>query len=86
MVERAEVLANVRAHLASELELDEADLSEQTRFREDLDADSLDLYELIMELEDTYSIRVDEAAAAEIKTVANAVDFVTRALGSSSGG
>ena len=48
----------------------------ETRFREDLDADSLDLYELVMELEDRYGIRVSEEEAAEIKTVGDAVDFV----------
>ena len=47
-----------------------------TRFREDLDADSLDLYELVMELEDRYGIRVSEEEAAEIDTVGDAVDFV----------
>ncbi len=48
----------------------------ETRFREDLDADSLDLYELVMELEDRYGIRVSEEEAAEIETVGDAVDFV----------
>jgi acyl carrier protein len=48
----------------------------ETRFREDLDADSLDLYELVMELEDRYGIRVSEEEAAEITTVGDAVDFV----------
>jgi acyl carrier protein len=48
----------------------------ETRFRDDLDADSLDLYELVMELEDRYGIRVSEEEAAEIETVGDAVDFV----------
>jgi acyl carrier protein len=46
----------VRAHLAEELEVDADSISEQTRFKDDLDADSLDLYELVMELEDSYRI------------------------------
>ena len=46
----------VRKHLATELEVDPAKIAEGTRFREDLDADSLDLYELVMELEDEYGI------------------------------
>jgi acyl carrier protein len=49
--------------------------------REDLDADSLDLYELVMELEDTYGISVSEEEAADIETVAQAVDFVAGRLG-----
>ena len=66
----------VRTHLAVELEVDLERISEGTRFKEDLDADSLDLYELVMELEDTYGISVSEEQAAEIRTVGNAVDFV----------
>ena len=46
------------------------------RVREDLDADSLDLYELVMELEDRYGIRVSEEEAAELRTVGDAVDYV----------
>lgn len=78
---REEVLAKVREHLAAELEVDPADIAEGTRFREDLDADSLDLYELVMELEDTYGISVPEDEAAKIETVGQAVDFVAERLG-----
>ncbi len=73
---REEVLTLVRNHLAEELELDAAKIGEASRFKEDLDADSLDLYELVMELEDTYGISVSEEQAAKIATVGDAVDFV----------
>jgi len=73
---REEVLTRVREHLAEELELDVAEIGEGSRFREDLDADSLDLYELVMELEDSYGIGVSEQQAAQISTVGDAVDFV----------
>jgi acyl carrier protein len=75
-VTRDEVMAKVREHLAAELEVDAAEIEEGTRFREDLDADSLDLHELMMELEDTYGIKVPEEEAAGIETVGQAVDFV----------
>ena len=55
---REEVLAKVREHLSNELEVPLDGIDEATRFRDDLDADSLDLYELVMELEDTYGVRV----------------------------
>ena len=71
-----EVLTLVREHLAEELEVDAAKIGEGTRFKEDLDADSLDLYELVMELEDTYGISVSEEQAAKIATVGDAVEFV----------
>jgi acyl carrier protein len=71
-----EVLKLVRAHLAEELEVDAAEIGEETRFKEDLDADSLDLYELVMELEDRYGVAVSEEQATRIKTVGDAVAFV----------
>jgi acyl carrier protein len=71
-----EVLTLVREHLAEELEVDPAAIGEETRFKEDLDADSLDLYELVMELEDNYGVSVSEEQAAKIKTVGDAVAFV----------
>jgi acyl carrier protein len=73
---RDEVLTLVREHLAEELEVDAAGIGEGTRFKEDLDADSLDLYELVMELEDRYGVAVSEEQAARIATVGDAVDFV----------
>jgi acyl carrier protein len=78
---RADVLEKVREHLSSELEIPLDKITESTRMREDLDADSLDLYELVMELEDTYGISVSEEEAAGIETVGNAVDFVAGRLG-----
>jgi len=71
-----EVLTLVREHLAEELEVDGAAIGEETRFKEDLDADSLDLYELVMELEDNYGVSVSEEQATKIKTVGDAVAFV----------
>jgi acyl carrier protein len=73
---RDEVLERVRSHLATELEVEPDRIKDGTRFREDLDADSLDLYELVMELEDTYGIKVSEEEAARIENVGQAVDFV----------
>jgi acyl carrier protein len=75
-MDREEVMALVRDHLSTELEVAPERIKPGTRFREDLDADSLDLYELVMELEDRYGIRVSEEEAAGIETVGDAVDFV----------
>ena len=75
-MKRDEVFNLVRDHLADELEIDAAEITEGTRFKEDLDADSLDLYELVMELEDRYGISVSEEQAARIATVGDAISFV----------
>jgi acyl carrier protein len=73
---REEVLELVRAHLSEELGIDASGIEEGTRFREDLEADSLDLVELVMELEDRYGIRITDEEAERIKTVGQAIDFV----------
>lgn len=75
-MERQEVFELVRDHLAEELEVDPGRIQEGTRFKDDLDADSLDLYELVMELEDHYGISVSEEQASRIETVGDAVSFV----------
>jgi acyl carrier protein len=75
-MEREEVIDLVRGHLSEELEVDPGKIEESTRFREDLEADSLDLYELVMELEDRYGIKVSEEEATRILTVGDAVAFV----------
>jgi acyl carrier protein len=71
-----EVLGLIRSHLADELELDPARIDGGTRFKEDLEADSLDLYTLVQELEDNYGIQISDEQAASILTVGQAVDFV----------
>ena len=73
---RDQVMAKVREHLVAELDVSPDEIASETRFKEDLDADSLDLYELVMELEDSYGITVSEEEASRIKTVGDAVDFV----------
>jgi acyl carrier protein len=73
---REEVLERIRSHLSDELGMDVAVILEESRFQEDLDASSLDLFELVMELEDGYGIRIAEDEAERIKTVGQAVDFV----------
>ena len=73
---RDEVLELIRTHLADELELDQARIDEGTHFKNDLEADSLDLYTLVQELEDTYGVAMSDEQAAQIHTVGQAVDFV----------
>ena len=73
---REDVLEAIRAHLADELELDPARIDEGTHFKRDLEADSLDLYTLVQELEDTYGVKMSDEEAARITTVGMALDFV----------
>jgi acyl carrier protein len=73
---RDEVLTLIQTHLADELELDPARIGEDTRFKEDLEADSLDLYTLVQELEDSYGVKMSDEEAARILNVGQAIDFV----------
>jgi acyl carrier protein len=73
---REEVFALIQGHLADELDADPAAIGESTRFREDLEADSLDLYTLVQELEDSYGVKMSDEQAAKILTVGQAMEFV----------
>jgi acyl carrier protein len=73
---REQVFNLIQAHLADELDVDPENIEETTRFKEDLEADSLDLYTLVQELEDTYGVEMSDEQAAKILTVQQAVDFV----------
>ncbi|MEJ7875840.1 MAG: acyl carrier protein [Solirubrobacterales bacterium] len=75
-IDRDVVLEKIRSHLAEELGVDRGAITGDTHFRDDLEADSLDLYELVMELEDTYGVKMSEQEAEGIVTVGQAVDFV----------
>ena len=73
---RDAVFELIRDHLADELDIDPARVGEGSRFKEDLEADSLDLYTLVQELEDSYGVTMTDEQATEILTVGQAVDFV----------
>lgn len=73
---RQAVFERVRRALAESLDLVEMDIQEISLFREDLDADSLDLVELLLQMEREYGFQVSDDEAAEIKTVGDAVDLI----------
>jgi acyl carrier protein len=75
-ISREQVYALIRAHLADELDIEPETILESTTFKDDLGADSLDLYTLVQELEDTYGVHMPDDEAAQILTVGQAVDFV----------
>ena len=77
---REEVLGLIRTHLADELEIDPARITEETHFKQDLDADSLDLYTLVQELEDTYGVKMSDEQAARIQSVGQAIKLVLQHL------
>jgi acyl carrier protein len=82
---RDHVFALIKAHLADELDVEASAIGLDTRFKDDLEADSLDLYTLVQELEDTYGVSMSDEQAAQILTVGQAVDFVLAHAGAANG-
>ena len=75
-INREEALERVRSILVEQLGVDEEQVTDDASFQADLDADSLDLVELIMELEDQFGLKISDEDAQKIATVGEAVDYV----------
>jgi acyl carrier protein len=75
-LDREEILAKIQEISADRLGVDESDVTPDASFREDLEADSLDLVELIMELEEQFGMEIPDEEAEKITTVEEAVDYV----------
>lgn len=71
------IFEKIREIVVEQLGVNEEDVQLETRFIEDLDADSLDLFQVIMELEDTFNVKVEDVE--NIKTVSDAVSFIEKA-------
>ena len=75
-LDREEILNKIQEITADRLGVDESDVTPEASFREDLEADSLDLVELIMELEEQFGMEIPDEEAEKITTVEEAVDYV----------
>ena len=71
------IFDKIKEIIVEQLGVNEEDVQLETRFIEDLDADSLDLFQVIMELEDAFDVKVEEVE--NIKTVSDAVNFIEKA-------
>jgi acyl carrier protein len=76
MQDKDEVVGAMKEVLASELNVDQDKVTIDARFKEDLDADSLELVEVVMALEEKFGIEIQDDEVAGLKTVGEAVDLV----------
>ena len=75
-VERDEITEKVRLVIVDQLNVDEDDVSEDSAFIDDLGADSLDIVELVMALEEEFGIAIPDEEAEKIRTVGEAVSYI----------
>lgn len=76
-----EIESKVIEIVANQMGTDKAQITRDTSFVEDLNADSLDTVELVMELEDEFDTNIPDEQAEKIKTVGQAIDFIVQAQG-----
>ena len=77
MASSEEVFEQVREILVERLDVKEDDVNIGAHLRDDLEADSLDLVELIMDLEERFGVKISDEEAQSITTVGEAVDFIS---------
>ncbi|MFP7494115.1 acyl carrier protein [Terribacillus saccharophilus] len=72
----ADVFEQVKQIVIDRLDVDESKVTMEASFKEDLEADSLDVVELVMELEDQFDMEISDEDAEKIATVGDAVNYI----------
>lgn len=77
---RENIAEEVKKLISESISTDASEITEQSRFVDDLGADSLDIVELIMAMETKFSIEIPDEDAQKIKTVGEAIDYISQKL------
>jgi len=72
------VFERVKTMISEQFDIEKEDITMETSFQGDLDADSLDLVELIMVIEDELDLEIEDEEVEKIKTVGNAVEYIQK--------
>lgn len=75
-----DIFETVKAIIAEQLDVDESNITMESSFINDLEADSLDLVQLLMAFEDEYDMEISDEEAEEISTVGDAVNYIKENL------
>lgn len=75
-----EIFDKIREIVAVQFNVEEDELTEETSFLEDLNADSIDLVHLVMTLEDEYGVEVEDDDVENIKTIGDAIDYIEKKI------
>lgn len=70
------ILEKVKKLISEQLDVEESEIELESSFQDDLEADSLDVVELIMAIEDEFDIEIPDEEAEKMATVKNAVDYI----------
>ncbi len=70
------MLAKIAEIIKDQLNVGDVEITETTRFKEDLEADSLDLFELVMALEEEYDVEIDSSDLEKITTVGAVIEYL----------
>ena len=73
----AEILERVKSIIVDRLGVEEGEIKLESSFKEDLGADSLDVVELVMELEDEFDMEISDEDAEKMNTVGDVVNYIT---------
>ena len=79
-MDREELLSKVTEVIADQIAIDVEDITEQTSFEDDLEADSLDLLQIVTAIEDEFNVTIEDEVFGTVKTIGDALDYLEKLI------